>query len=94
MVFLGWLNTATMNNGRVSHTASVLTNEKVLVTGGYDLSSFLNSAELYNPSTGTWAVTGSMNNAREQQAASVQMNRNVLVAGGISNSLLNSAELY
>ena len=38
-----------MNNTRVYHTASVLTNGKVLVTGGHNGSSggYLASAELY-----------------------------------------------
>ena len=45
-----------MNNSRLTyHTASVLTNGKVLVTGGSGGSSggALSSAELYDPSTGT-----------------------------------------
>ena len=47
----------------ISHTASVLTNGKVLVAGGYGVSNFsyMNSAELYDPSTGTWTATGNMN---------------------------------
>jgi hypothetical protein len=49
-----------MNNGRYLHTASVLTNGKVLVTGGYGYSGDLNSVELYDPSTGTWTITGRM----------------------------------
>ena len=53
-----------MNYGRAEHTASVLTNGKVLVAGGDNGSGYLNSAELYDPSTGTWTTTGSMNNAR------------------------------
>ncbi len=38
-----------MHNVRDRHTASVLTNGKVLVTGGYVDSAYLNSAELYDP---------------------------------------------
>jgi hypothetical protein len=34
---------------RDAHTASVLTNGTVLVTGGYNGSVYLNSAELYQP---------------------------------------------
>ncbi|CAF4252543.1 unnamed protein product, partial [Adineta steineri] len=36
-----------MNNTRESHTASLLSNGKVLVSGGFDNSGILNSAELY-----------------------------------------------
>ena len=41
-----WNITGNMNYGRYYHTASVLTNGKVLVTGGYN-SGYLTSAELY-----------------------------------------------
>jgi hypothetical protein len=57
-------NTGSMNNARQYHTASVLTNGKVLVAGGSNGGTVLNSAELYDPSTGIWTTTGSMNNAR------------------------------
>jgi hypothetical protein len=47
MLLLGWFNTGNMNNARYSHTASVLTDGKVLVTGGKNYDTALNSAELY-----------------------------------------------
>jgi N-acetylneuraminic acid mutarotase len=61
---LEWSHTGSMNYTRESHTASILTNEKVLVTGGYNRGHILNSVELYDPSTETWITTGSMNYAR------------------------------
>ena len=89
-LLLGWYDTGNMNYRRGWHTASVLTNGKVLVTGGY-----LNSAELYDPSTGVWNVTSNMNYARNDHTASVLTNGKVLVAGGDNGSnTLNSAELY
>jgi hypothetical protein len=84
-----------MNYARYQHTASILTNGQVLVTGGYINGSYLNSAELYDPSTGYWTITGHMNTARYQHTASVLTNGKVLVAGGIDNANeLKSAELY
>ena len=87
-----------MNYGRYLHTASVLTNGKVLVTGGYNGVSYLPSAELYDPSTGLWNITGNMNNTRTYHTASVLTNGKVLVAGGLGNNSINSylksAELY
>ncbi|CAF5113475.1 unnamed protein product, partial [Rotaria sp. Silwood1] len=83
-----------MSTARCLHTASVLTNGKVLVAGGRSGSSYWNSAELYDPSTGTWTNTGSMSSARGEHTASVLTNGKVLVAGGYGGSYLNSAELY
>jgi hypothetical protein len=52
-----WTTGDRMNNPRFYHTASVLTNEKVLVTGGFSTSIALNSAELYHPFKQFTAVT-------------------------------------
>ncbi|CAF1469906.1 unnamed protein product [Rotaria magnacalcarata] len=91
----GWINTGSMNNARYDHTASVLTNGKVLVAGGSYAGAPMNSTELYDPSTGVWAVTGSMNNALYSHTASLLISGKVLVVGGsYNNQVLNSAELY
>jgi hypothetical protein len=42
-----WTNTASMNNARKQHTATLLPNGQVLVAGGYGISSVTSSAELY-----------------------------------------------
>ena len=75
------------------HTATILTNGTVLVTGGYN-DIHLNSAELYDPSSGLWTTTGSMNNARAGHTATLLTDRIVLVTGGYNGAYLNSAELY
>src|SRR6202142_1335801 len=90
--------TGSMNNPRGGHTATLLSNGKVLVAGGYDSNSLpLASAELYDPAAGTFAATGSMNNSRGNHVATLLNNGTVLVAGGVSG--LNEppvagAELY
>ena len=54
-----WASTGTLNTPRTAHTATLLQNGQVLVTGGEDLAhNALSSAELYNPATGKWTVTG------------------------------------
>lgn len=82
-----------MNYGRYWHTASVLSDGKVLVTGGYTGFNSMNTAELYDPSRGSWTVTGNMTYARNSHTASVLSNGLVLVTGcsGVESS---SAELY
>jgi hypothetical protein len=90
-----WVATGSMVAARYSHTASVLGTGKVLVAGGAN-AAVLSSAELYDPTAGTFAATGSMATARYQHTASVLGTGKVLVAGGYGagNVVLSSAELY
>ena len=46
-----------MTTARESHQAVLLQSGEVLVAGGTNASGTLASAELYNPSTGTWTTT-------------------------------------
>ena len=85
------VNVAPMNTARFHHTATLLTNGKVLVAGGFNTS----SAELYDFATGTWSATGAMSTIRLNHAAILLLNGKVLVAGGTTGSgTLSSAELY
>jgi N-acetylneuraminic acid mutarotase len=75
----------------------VLNDGKVLVTGGFDENyEYINSAELYDPSTGRWSYTGNLTGTRALHTASVLNDGKVLVAGGerLTDGILNSAELY
>ncbi|CAF1459006.1 unnamed protein product [Rotaria magnacalcarata] len=58
-----------ISTSRSQHTASLLLNGTVLVTGGFN-GATLNSAELCNPATGNWTYTGSMSVGREEFTAS------------------------
>src|SRR5256714_3954485 len=75
-------NTGSLNIGRYFHTATLLPNGKVLVTGGYDGVNYLTSAELYDPAGGTWSATGSLTTARTQYTTTLLPNGKVLLAGG------------
>ncbi|CAF0944083.1 unnamed protein product [Adineta steineri] len=84
---------------RDRHTASTLNTGQILVTGGFGSSGIiLNSAELYNPSTGVWTSASNMSFARAYHVASILSDGKVLVAGGEESpspsTILNSAELY
>ncbi|CAF1261235.1 unnamed protein product [Adineta ricciae] len=90
-----WKLTGNMNVARFSHTTSILSNGKVLVTGGNSSTVSLNSAELYEVSTGNWTMTGNMSVARYRHTASILSDGKVLVTGGENGGIyLNSAELY
>ena len=60
----------------------MLPNGKVLVAGGYNNGTFLASAELYDPASGTWTATGSLVTARYAGTATLLPDGEVLVAGG------------
>lgn len=93
-----WSATGSLATKRENHTATLLPNGKVLVTGG-DAgfgSNVINSSELYDPATGLWATTGSLATARTRHTATLLANGKVLVVGGtdINGTLISSAELY
>ncbi|CAF1105613.1 unnamed protein product [Adineta steineri] len=80
---------------RDHHTATILTNGNVLVTGGSHNGATQNSTELYDSSTEIWITTGSMNNARQNHQAVLLKDGKVLVTGGSNvGKALHTAELY
>ncbi len=93
-----WAATGSLATARDSCTATMLPNGKVLVAGGHNNSgsgSILASAELYDPTNGTWTGTGNVAAARAEHTATLLPNGKVLIAGGVNNSgYPASAELY
>jgi Abnormal spindle-like microcephaly-assoc'd, ASPM-SPD-2-Hydin/Galactose oxidase, central domain len=98
-------NTISMTAGsfnfpRWQHTATLLSSGQVLITGGFgnypgETSGAVPPAELYDPTTGTFATTGSLNQPRADHIAALLPNGTVLVAGGLGDlSVLDSAEIY
>jgi hypothetical protein len=94
---LSFQPTGSMHHARVSHTATLLADGRVLIVGGKGES--LNaSAELYDPKTARFTATGSLAVARYKHTAGLLPGGRVLVAGGSDDrdwqGKLNSAEIY
>jgi N-acetylneuraminic acid mutarotase len=99
-----WRTAESMIGARMGGTGTLLLDGYVLVAGGGSISSgpipsqggglepiALASAELYDPSSGSWTPAGEMREARSGLTATVLLDGTVLVVGGSS---LASAELY
>ena len=83
-----------MATARDYHTATLLPDGRVLVAGGFDNDKRpLASAEVYDPSNGTWTAAGSMKVARVAHTATLLPDGRVLVAGGYNLNGAGSAEL-
>jgi hypothetical protein len=81
----GFHATGDMGTERAAHTATLLQNGKVLITGGFNGTEVLTTAEIFDPAAGTFTPTGSMITARFSHTATLLANGKVLVAGGSPN---------
>ena len=102
-----WSPTGSLATARWAHTATLLADGRVLVVGGHAAFSgalAFNSAELYNPNTGTWSPAANMAGPRTLHVAVRLTGPNcaahcdkVLVAGGRAagnSGTLDTSELY
>jgi hypothetical protein len=89
--------TGSMRIARLGHTATLMHDGRVLITGGTSTESSdfdvgdLNSAEVYDPSTGAFSPTGSMRHFRARHTATLLADGQVLITGPAGEA---SAELY
>ena len=87
--------TGGLAQARYGHTATLMSNGKVLVVGGYFDDFPLSRAEVYDPVAGRFTDTGPLVKGRTGHTATLLQNGKVLIAGGIGDSgKLSSLELY
>jgi N-acetylneuraminic acid mutarotase len=95
-----WNPTGALGTARFQHTATPLEDGKVLVVGGLigcrQGCETTNTAELYDPASGTWSSAGTLPDPLANHAAVRLQNGKVLVVGGYTrlNVLLSTAHLY
>jgi N-acetylneuraminic acid mutarotase len=84
-----WATTGSMATSHAQHTATLLNDGRVLVTGGAAV------AELYSPVAGSWAPAADPLVELRQQTAVLLPSGRVLTAGGaIGNTVIGSCYLY
>jgi hypothetical protein len=87
-----WSDTGGLSVSRYLCTATPLPDGRVLVAGGYTGAhppdfGVTNTAELYDPGSGTWSPTGNLTSNRAWHTATLLRSGKVLVAGGATNDI-------
>jgi hypothetical protein len=92
-----WDLARAMTTSRAVHQAILLSDDRVLVTGGSNEGGTLSSGDLYDPNSDIWTAAASMDSPRSRHVAVLLSDGRVLVAGGRATKggpSLPSAELY
>jgi N-acetylneuraminic acid mutarotase len=93
-----WASAGTMAEPRTGHGALKLDDGKVLIAGGQALLlsplQTLDSAEIYDPTTGLWSPAGVMAESRSFATVTLLGDGRVLIVGGRDKVALQSAEVF
>ena len=99
-----WTPTSSLTTPHQFHHSARLKDGRILVVGGLGINEqgafqVLSSAEIYNPTSGSWTAGGNMNTPRFGHAVITLPDGRVLVAGGSNSATgsepaLGTAEIY
>jgi Galactose oxidase, central domain/Kelch motif len=84
-----------MSRTRMGHTATLLTDGRVLAIGGYN-GAYERSVEFFDPATRRFSPAGALHVGRSGHTATLLPDGRVLVIGGVGTgwTFLNSAEIF
>ena len=90
---------ATMHEMRASHSATVLSDGRVLIAGGFKkvhtyAQEYFSTSELYDPATNTFSSGGALTTARCGHTATLLHDGRVFIAGGGNDQSLAGCEIY
>ena len=88
-----WSDATPMSAARARHTATLLDDGRVLVTGGGKLDPpYEKTTEIYDPATDSWVTGAEMSTGRASHTAVKLSDGSVLVIGGRGKKL--TSEVY
>ncbi len=79
-----WMVIDSLEIERKGHSAIVMNDGRLLVSGGFNSFGTIVQCEIYDPVTGKWSLTGSLNIPRIGHSSVLLSNGKVLVIGGSS----------
>jgi hypothetical protein len=84
----------TLAEARSQHTATLLSDGRVLIVGGWGRDGDPVSAEVWDPAGETFSPAGTLAETRSQHTATLLVDGRVLVVGGMGPDSLASAEVW
>ncbi len=89
------IGSPTMTAARAQHTATLLQNGNILVTGGVNQYGAMKTTDLYNFTTQSWTASIPMNSPRYAHTANLLRDGRVLAIGGSDNEWSqNTSEIF
>src|SRR4030095_9256886 len=87
--------TGELHVARKAHTATTLSDGKILIVGGENQTGQVEDSEVYDPKDGTFLISAKLNIARANHTATKLADGRILIIGGHNHDgLLRSTELF